>query len=391
MSAVRVGPDSELPETDYDQPPQFTWKEFYDFRNHVIRTLRRFGSAGPLGEADLSIDDEDEEPAFEDGVVEEPDFFVVDDMWNEHDRLSVVESDAKHISAALMEALVDAAGRFPGWRVSMRLGDCGLNVFGDKVLVGGRRFWDCATVDELATRCARPVDYGAEEPFSNAAYALWVQIITGRFQSTGTYPAFSERQWIEAVRAMEDSRRRRGGGPLPSSAYGRVRYDLHPKTKSIFLRRFLSAISEFPQDAVAEARVNIQKDAGDALSLASDARERADLIQHISAAQEAVSDWLGGIDVVIWWPYVIDTCGNISEDLRRAVMGELRARLTFPNEWIQMSGVFSLALLGAEDIGDVVVNALAAHPPWSRNPELVEWLERLRRGSKMYPSFRHSL
>ncbi len=386
MARVRIVGEAELPLVDYNQPPQFTWKDFYGFRNHVIHILRQFGSAGPMGEVDLAVDD-DSEPEFEEGVVEEPDFFVVDDMWNQYDRLSIVESEPRHITAELIESLTDMARGFPGWYVVIRLGDCGLNVFSDRVLVGGRRFWDCETVEEIASRCRRPVDYGPEEPFSDAMYALWADIVTGKFRSPQTFAAPPSRQWLEAIRALEEIRRRSGGRDLDAFAYGRIRCDLHPMTKLQFVRRFLATISEYSQEAITEARSNIQQDAGEALSMTSAPDDRFDLIRCISAAQEAVSSWLRRMDVVLWWPYVIDGAGDLNEDLRRTVIRELRARLTFQNELIQMSGVFGLSLLGVADISEVVDRALDANAAWSHNARLVEWLGQVRRGAKIYPSF----
>jgi len=90
---------------------------------------------------------------------------------------------------------------------------------------------------------------------------------------------------------------------------------------------------------------------------------------------------------VLWWPYVIDGAGDLNEDLRRTVIRELRARLTFQNELIQMSGVFGLSLLGVADISEVVDRALDANAAWSHNARLVEWLGQVRRGAKIYPSF----
>jgi hypothetical protein len=55
MHASRIGDYLEMLETDYEQPALFTWKEFYNFRNHVLRVLRVFGSAGPMGDVDLSL------------------------------------------------------------------------------------------------------------------------------------------------------------------------------------------------------------------------------------------------------------------------------------------------------------------------------------------------
>ena len=91
MQTIRVGDYSESTTIDYEQPALFTWREFYNFRNHVLRVLRVFGTAGPMGEVDLSIVEEDE-PSFSSEIVENPAYFVVDDMYNEHNRISIVEA-----------------------------------------------------------------------------------------------------------------------------------------------------------------------------------------------------------------------------------------------------------------------------------------------------------
>src|SRR5271163_4199491 len=157
MASIRIGDYFERPNVDYEQPALFTWKDFYNFRNHVLRVLRRFGSAGPMAEVDLSVDIEDA-PSFSAESVNEPDFFVVDDMYNEHDRLSIVECDPRHIRADLINSLNEMTRSFPGWWISFSLGDSGLLATSEAVLLGGRRFWDCRSVQEIGDRCSRLVD-----------------------------------------------------------------------------------------------------------------------------------------------------------------------------------------------------------------------------------------
>jgi hypothetical protein len=118
MASLQFGSFFDIPPTDYNQPVLFRWKDFYDFRNHALRVLTRFGTAGPMGEVDLSVDRKDE-PEFADTIVDDPDFFVVDDMYNEHDRLSIVECDPRHITVDLILALSDMELAFPGWWVNL--------------------------------------------------------------------------------------------------------------------------------------------------------------------------------------------------------------------------------------------------------------------------------
>jgi hypothetical protein len=386
MTKLRLADESEVPVCDYDQPAQFDWREFYDFRNHVLRILRRFGSAGPCGEADLSVGDDDA-PQFEHGIVENPDFFVVDDMWNEHDRLSLVESEPKHITADVIQALAEMARGFPGWRVVLKLGDCGLDVFGDKVLVGGRRFWDCNSVEDLASRCSTPLDYGPATPFPETMYPVWLAVVTGDYRSGLAFPAPPDRQWREAILALEGLLRRQGPGkPLSSFAYDRIRYDLHPHTRLQFVRHFLRNISSYPRESVEEARRNILKDAGEALALSAIPDNHQSLARSVSTAQISVATWFKPNDVVFWWPYVLSAMGEPQATLTPVLTSELRDLLEDSDSWIQLSAVFSLALLRICDIAEVVDHALNVNAEWSKNQALCDWLRRLKGGSTVYPS-----
>jgi len=386
MASLRIADESELPQVDYTQPGQFTWKDFYSFRNHVIRCLRRFGSAGPTGEADLSVDDEDA-PVFEKAILRDPDFFVVDDMWNDCDRISVVESTPEHVSTELIESLADMAQAFPGWYVAMRLGDCGLSVFREKVVVGGRRFWDCKTVRDLTERCSKPVGYGGNEPLSKEMYSLWLDVITGAYVSPERYGEPSSRQWRESISALQEIIRRRGERGMNPFDYARIRYDLHPMTRLECLKRFLATIDTYSVEEIIEAKSNILKDAGDMLSIELAEADPADLIREISLAQRAVADRLPPTDIALWWPYVVDYAGTINKAVKDRVVEELRSALTYPNHlMIQVSGMFALSRLRVNDISEIVDNALKKNPDWLDNAKLMKWLDDLRRGSRTYPS-----
>jgi hypothetical protein len=385
MASLRIAEESELTATNYEQPPQFTWKEYYDFRNHVVCVLRQYGSVGPTGLIDLRAS-EDDDLVFEHGDSDDPDYFVVDDMYNEHDRITLVESDTRHISVALIEALVGNGEAFPGWRVQLSLGDAGLHVFGDKVVAAGRRFWDCTSVDEVAARCAAPVDFGAPPPFSQAMYAIWVAIISGEFHTSDLDHKPQDRQWREAIRAMEQLRRLRPGSPLNPFDYARIRFDLHPQTRAEHVRKFLDEIGSHPQGRVKEAKRNIEKDAGHALATLRLQDDRASLAKSISSAQKLAATWLDPNEVVFFWPYVLDAADNPDESLRSVLMRELRTVLTDSNEWIQLSVVFTLALLRVDDIAGIVKAALKANPAWSASEPLKRWLDDLRDGSTSYPS-----
>ncbi len=294
----RIGSDLEIEETDYSQPARFGWREFYDFRNHVIRVLGGFGSVGPSGEADLSAGDDDE-LEFERGA-RHPDFFVVDDMYNEHDQLSLVECDVKLVCAGLIHSMVEMACGFPGWRVVMNMGDSGLRIYGDRVLVGGRRFWDCSTIEELGARCGMPVEFESPPPSVGSMYPLWVDVICGEFGSASSYAAPQNREWQEAVHALEHMRTGKAGG-LKRNAYDRIRYDLHPLTRRDFTARLLSEASSLSVERLRAASRNLIHEAGDGLTTGS-ADERRRLAGLISQGQCAAVNAIEATDVVFWWP-----------------------------------------------------------------------------------------
>jgi hypothetical protein len=384
MGSIRIGDYFEKPDVNYEQPALFTWKDFYNFRNHVLRVLRRFGSAGPIGEVDLSIDTDDE-PSFSNESVNEPDFFVVDDMYNEHDRLSIVECNPSHITADLIGSLSEMTRGFPDWWVSFSFGDSGLFVTSETALLGGRRFWDCRSVKEIGDRCATFVDFGPPEPFSESMYPLWLAVISGRFDVDTEIPPAPSRQWVEVIRSLKEMLKKRRDGHLTSYEYNQVRNDLHPDTRRQFVLRLLDEISEFSADQLKAITTNIQRDFGQALSESKSIEGKISLATRISSGLEAVADKLDANEVVSWWAYVLHRTGGPSEELARVLKSELRSGLRRTNPLVQLSSVFGLARLHAPDIASIVDEASGANPEWSTNLALVNWLRKLRTGSTSYP------
>ena len=126
---------------DYEQPALFTWREFYNFRNHVLRVLRVFGTAGPMGEVDLSVVEENG-PSFSSVIVENTEFFDVAACATSANRISIVECAPENIDAVVIGSLRDDVD-VPRMAVSFWLWAPGMVSSSDAVLVGGRRFWDC--------------------------------------------------------------------------------------------------------------------------------------------------------------------------------------------------------------------------------------------------------
>jgi hypothetical protein len=105
-----------------------------------------------MGEMPLLSDWESSEAKWQ-SETPEPDFFVVDDMWNEWSRWNRVEASPWHVNATLLADLVRMVQDFPGWCVYLALSEGGLTVFGDRILFEGALFAGADSIDDLGTRC----------------------------------------------------------------------------------------------------------------------------------------------------------------------------------------------------------------------------------------------
>ena len=384
MNTIRIGSYYEIPQMDYEQPRQVTWRDFYDFRNRVIRLLRIFGTAGPMGEVDLSADEEDQ-PCFSAEIVKKPVFFVVDDMYNGHDKVSMVECAPASIDAVVIESLAAMMQVLPGWRVHFALGDSGVVISSDAVLVGGRRFWDCGSVVELSERCQKSVDFGPSEPLDDSMNQLWRSILPGGIDRTVQFPLAPSRQWAEIIRSLEVMRSQRKDGCLTSFAYDQVRHDLHPYTRRELLDRLFPDLPAFSHEKLTAAKWNIQKDSGMALADCTSVRDASELIVQIWSVLERTSGNFGHNEVVNWWAGLLHEVKDPSDWLRKALEDELRIRVRHTNPLFELSALFGLAWLGTHDIALLVDDAMTIRPEWKTNPTLVKWLENLRMKRRSYP------
>jgi hypothetical protein len=384
MNTIRIGSYYEIPQMDYEQSPLITWRDFHHFRNQVIRLLRIFGTAGPMGEVDLSAGEEDQ-PCFSAEIVEDPVFFVVDDMHNEHDKVSSVECAPASIDAVVIESLAAMMRVFPGWRVHFGLGDSGVVICSDAVLVGGRRFWDCGSVVELSERCQKSVDFGPSEPLDDSMNQLWRSILPGGIDRTVQFPSAPSRQWAEIIRSLEAMRSQRNDGCLTSFAYDQVRYDLHPYTRRELLDRLFPHLQTLPGDKLTAAKRNIQIDSGMALANCASVRDASELIGQIWSGLESTSENIGQSEVINWWANLLHEVKDPPAWLRKALEDELRIRVRHTNPLFQLSALFGLAWLGTHDISLLVDDAMTIRPEWRINPILVKWLGNLRMKRRSYP------
>jgi hypothetical protein len=124
---------TEFTPADHSGPPLFTWREYYGFRNDLLRVLKPYGTTGPMGEMPIPDEWEVSKDAWKIGA-SDPDCFVVADMSNEHDRWNRVEASPSLVTSQLLPDLIAIVQRWPGWCVYLALTPGGLTVLGDRIL-----------------------------------------------------------------------------------------------------------------------------------------------------------------------------------------------------------------------------------------------------------------
>jgi hypothetical protein len=127
-----------------------TWQEFHTLRNLVLDALRPFGTVGPLGHA--TITDAEDGPSSPWVIeTEDPDFFVVDDMWNTWQRSIHVETERPWlIRLDAIKRIRDVLQKQPKpWTVSLAT-EAGYILVGvDNVIVSGPVYRRCKTVGDV--------------------------------------------------------------------------------------------------------------------------------------------------------------------------------------------------------------------------------------------------
>ena len=153
--AIRVVPftKGECPPTEDSGPPLFTWRDYYTFRNSALRVLGKYGTVGPSGEMPILETWEESEDAWKPGN-QNPDFYVVSDMYNKRYRWNRVEASPWLINGDALTDLLAMLLDWPEWCIYFALVDGGLTIFRNRILYEGTVFEGCASISDLADRCA---------------------------------------------------------------------------------------------------------------------------------------------------------------------------------------------------------------------------------------------
>lgn len=129
-------------------------QQFHAVRNAVLRVCRRFGTVGPVGEFQPSLDEDGVYEAAEGPIADyDPDFFVIDEMWNDVDKYIRVEPNGYHINLDLLTQTAQILKEHSEWAVGFGFEDGYLLVFAEKLMVKGERFRKCHDFASVAAAC----------------------------------------------------------------------------------------------------------------------------------------------------------------------------------------------------------------------------------------------
>jgi hypothetical protein len=147
---VRHFTDAEMP-GERELPHNVRWQDYHSVRNSVLDALRHFGTVGAMGKATITDGDEGAPGPWPVETLE-PDFLVVDDMWNNWDRrVSVEVEQPQLVTLPVLHALREMIARdHPDWGVGVATEDGYILVTASEVLVKGSAYDSCETIRDVA-------------------------------------------------------------------------------------------------------------------------------------------------------------------------------------------------------------------------------------------------
>src|SRR5688572_15954753 len=98
------------------------WQRYHRFRNDVLTALREFGTVGAMGEAPIT-DDADGPPRGWSVETDHPEFWVMDDQWDDEHLGTKVECEARFMTLGSLQALLKVTTRWKGATIGIALGE----------------------------------------------------------------------------------------------------------------------------------------------------------------------------------------------------------------------------------------------------------------------------
>ena len=152
--------ESDRPAGD-EQRPSVRWQDYHSAQNSPLEVLRLFGTLGPMGMAKITAD---EVGPLQRWPVEtlHPQFFVVDDMWNDRDRYVKVEvEDSRLIPLDVLHALrMILRQKHPDWEYILAGLRGYVRITPDAFLVKDTELTGCGSVGEVVRLLSGERDEG---------------------------------------------------------------------------------------------------------------------------------------------------------------------------------------------------------------------------------------
>jgi hypothetical protein len=141
--------DSTLPGSS-ELPHDVRWQDYHGARNSALEALRAFGTVGPMGMASITSDGAGPPEPWPVETIN-PQFFVVDDMWNDWDRVVKIEvEDPRLISLDALCALrAKLRQEHPGWTYVVAGIRGYVRITADAIMVEDSELTGCASVGEV--------------------------------------------------------------------------------------------------------------------------------------------------------------------------------------------------------------------------------------------------
>ena len=152
LPVTYCGTDDELPSVAIapgDMP--VTWQEFHTMRNSVLQSLRPFGTVGPMGEAPITQEPEGP-PGSWDVEANDPQYFVVDDQYNNTSRYHYVEvQNLEALSLPVLRSLWETISQNPTWSIGIGIPQtCYIYLQFTHIWMRGAVFQSCRSLQSLS-------------------------------------------------------------------------------------------------------------------------------------------------------------------------------------------------------------------------------------------------
>jgi hypothetical protein len=149
---------------------RMTWQIFHTVRNAIVRTCRKFGSTGPMGEIKLDLQVTDlnvhlvDDPHFWLPGDDDAQYRIAEDAIGNERFVRVTLHGDNPLTVQWLAAIVAVLHDHRGWAVEIgNIPDSSLLIFSKRILVRGRQLGRCKTAAEVVEVASRLLKQGPKQ------------------------------------------------------------------------------------------------------------------------------------------------------------------------------------------------------------------------------------